>query len=138
VTEVVRQEVKASLGRPRDECVARHQAVPVVGFLPLRRAPIARLHSLGVGQVHVLPAALLRVKRVADGREVLPVNTAVSQAPGYRLLGKLVGVVHSRVLAIADAVETLFLRRGDDLAVAQQASRGLMISAVDSENVNSH
>ncbi len=133
MAEMMREELEAGLRRTRNQRFARGKRVSVVCFLSLRSPPIPGFHSAGVGQVHILATPLFRIQGVADGGEVLPPDTALFQAPGHGLLRKFIRIVYARMLGMADSVKSLFFDHRDNLPVAQQARRRLMIGAVDSK-----
>ena len=63
-------------------------------------------------------------------------EAGVFQAKADRPLGKLVRVVPIGFLGMLDAVEAFLLDGGDEFAIDEQRSRGLVIHRVDSKDAD--
>jgi hypothetical protein len=81
-------------------------------------------------------SAQLGVERVCDVIDILGGEPGVVQAITDRTLGKLMRIVEIRFLPVLDAIEPLFLDRGNEHAVDEQGCGGLVIHRVDSKNVH--
>ena len=128
--EMVRHEMKSLPQRPPKNPLghAAYLTEPQKeDFLPSRiRPPLGpKLRSAQPG-----------LERICHMVDIAGAQPGIIQAETDRMLGELVRVVDVRFLAVLDAVEPFLLGSGDERAVDEHRSGGLVIYGVDSENVH--